>query len=212
MVGFLEQRPDVDVVYAGYTRRHANGEEESLECEPPENLAEVNVVRACFLFRREVWERVGHHDETLPCAEDYEFWLRVAASGLRLAPLQEDLYVYRLHDGSLTAQRAQEVMRNTFIAQSRHLPSLRGWPARARARGHRRLAETARQMGDLAAFRRHFLRALFLSPGVVFRRGRTARQPGLEFLTLAFGIRFTEGVRRAYGRMRGASSRRPPSH
>ncbi len=201
MVAFLEAQPGCDLVYADHTVRDERGEEGSREemrrCEPPDRITEVNVVQACFLFRRALLESVGRWDESLACAEDYDYWLRAQAAGFRLAPLHEDLYVYRLHGASLTATRREEVRRRTFATLERHLPDLRGVSRRQRALGHLRLAEYAREEGDLAAFRRHFLRALIGSPAVPMRRRRTGRAPALNFVSLLFGFGVTERIRAA---------------
>ena len=197
MLAFLESQPSVDLVYADHTVIHGDaGREEARTCEPAENLTEVNVVQACFLFRRSLLEKVGDYNEGLACAEDYDYWLRARVEGFRLAPLHRDLYVYRLHADSLTDRLPGEVRQATFLTLARHLTRLPDVSARHRARGHHRLAELARELGDLPAFRHHLLRSFLASPVVPFRRWRSRRTPLLNFFTFAFGFQATERLRK----------------
>jgi glycosyltransferase involved in cell wall biosynthesis len=203
MTAFLREHPQADLVYADHTVRwEEEGREEPRRCEPPERLAEANVVGACFLFRRSLWDRIGRWDESLAGAEDYDYWLRARAAGARLAPLHEDLYVYRMHAASLTGRRQAEVRRAAFTTLSRHLPRLPDLRRRQRARGWLRLAELARDLGDLPSFRRCFLRALATAPSVPLRRGPSRRAPALNFVTFAFGLGATERLRRTRPRRR----------
>jgi len=197
MLSFLDGHPTVDLVYADHTVVHEHPFlEEARTCEPAENLTEVNVVQACFLFRRSLLEKLGDHDESLACAEDYDYWLRAQVEGFLLAPLHQDLYVYRLHGSSLTERQPRKVLRATFLTLQHHLTRLPLASPLQRARGHQRLAELARELGDLPAFRRHLLRSLLASPAVPFRRRRSRRSPLLNFFTFAFGFQATERLRK----------------
>jgi hypothetical protein len=55
------------------------------------------------IVRREVFDRLGRFDERLRRAEDYEFWLRLAHGGYRLAHVPERLAIHREHSTSLSA-------------------------------------------------------------------------------------------------------------
>jgi len=59
---------------------------------------------AAFLYRRAVFETLSGYNERLHGAEDYDFWIR-ASSSFRIAHLsleEEPLYVYRLHEHSIS--------------------------------------------------------------------------------------------------------------
>ena len=60
---------------------------------------------ACFLYRREVTERLDGYDEALHGAEDYDFWIRASRHFdiMRLPPDTEALYAYRTHGDSISA-------------------------------------------------------------------------------------------------------------
>ena len=52
------------------------------------------------LLRRTLWDRLGGSDPELPCAEDWDFWLRVLASGTRGERIDETLFRYRIRPRS----------------------------------------------------------------------------------------------------------------
>lgn len=51
-----------------------------------------------LMYRKDVFDRIGLFDETLDCAEEYEFNLRCLANGMRLRYVNAILYNYRRHD------------------------------------------------------------------------------------------------------------------
>jgi glycosyltransferase involved in cell wall biosynthesis len=62
------------------------------------NMINNNVIHGGTLFyRRDVFERIGLFDESLDCAEEYEFNLRCLANGMRLKYINRSLYNYRRH-------------------------------------------------------------------------------------------------------------------
>ena len=87
-----ERHPGADVLYAGYrlidAAGQATGEVAALPCD---QLIERNVVGCCFLYRREVHEKLGGYDKALFGVEDYDFWLRAARAGFRLQPAQRHI-------------------------------------------------------------------------------------------------------------------------
>lgn len=204
MLSFLEDHAEIDLVYADHTVVHEEtGREEARVCEPAENLTEVNVVQACFLFRRSLLEKLGDHNEKLAGAEDFDYWLRARAQGLRLAPLHRDLYVYRLHGGSLTEQLPREIRRAAFLTLEHHLTRIPDVSSRHRAYGHLRLAELARDLGDLSGFRHNLLRAFLAHPTVPLRRRRSRRAPLLNLFSFVFGFQATESLRNLRRRLQG---------
>lgn len=125
MVGYLESHPSVGMVYTDYTEIDAK------DCAiryhkvlSPENLVNGNRIGACFLYRYEVHEKVGNYAEDLFLAEDYDFWLRAAAE-FDLQPLHRDCYLYRIHESSLSATKAKDVLTVTALTLLRNLPKLR---------------------------------------------------------------------------------------
>lgn len=61
-----------------------------------------NYIPATIIMKREVWERVGGYDETMRDGfEDWEFVLRAGARGYYGLHINEILFFYRKHSGSM---------------------------------------------------------------------------------------------------------------
>lgn len=102
MVDYLEGHPDVAFVYADYWLIDDHGDiMRRVRAGPPEHLREYCAI-ACFLYRRDVYDKVGDYDPALFRYEDYDYWLRVMQS-FKMAWYPEPLYFYRRHISSLTA-------------------------------------------------------------------------------------------------------------
>lgn len=67
----------------------------------PEELDEDNCVGGCFLYRREVYQKIGGYKAESFLVEDYEYWLKVRQY-FRMKKLDDVLYSMRLHPASLT--------------------------------------------------------------------------------------------------------------
>lgn len=113
MMRWQLNRTGADLVYAGCNVLKGSGRSSSIIA-PPHMIAEYNVVHACFLHKRSIYEKIGGYDENLFRAEDWDYWLRTYAAGFKFEPLYMTLYNYRDHPDSLT--RAQ---RTKCIAQAR---------------------------------------------------------------------------------------------
>ena len=88
MVAALGQDSTLDVVYCDYAFSDSNGRlTGARRVGLPRALVYGNVVGACFLCRRNVHETLDGYDESLFLAEDYDFWLRCAASFAMLPTL-----------------------------------------------------------------------------------------------------------------------------
>lgn len=140
MLGYLRAHPAIGVVYCDFTKTDAAGTpvQRYVVAEPPE-LAMQNCVGPCFLYPRWLAERVGEYNEDLFLAEDYEFWLR-ASQAAPMQPLHEDLYLYRLHDNTLTHLQKAPVRLAVRDAQQAQLPKMDWLPDAVRARALLRLA------------------------------------------------------------------------
>lgn len=95
----------VDFVYAEMFKIDAAGSviTQSRVTEPSCYLPRGDVVGACFLFKRSVYEAVGEFNPLYFMAEDYEYWLRVHRR-FSLQLLRRPLYYYRVHGDSLTGR------------------------------------------------------------------------------------------------------------
>jgi polysaccharide pyruvyl transferase CsaB len=76
-------------------------------------LEQDNFIGASFLYRAETARLTGEYDASRAGVEDYDYWLRMAASA-RIAHLDSDacLCSYRVHDNSISARQAPEIVRD----------------------------------------------------------------------------------------------------
>lgn len=143
MVEFLEANPHVGLVYSGYTEVSEDDAVLGYRAPAaPVELLRKNPIRACFLYRRQVGDAVGKYAEDLALVEDYDYWLRVSVDFV-LAPLDRDLYVYRTHPASLTAQDPDVVSAAFEKALARNLPQIPWASPAQKARAYLHLARRA---------------------------------------------------------------------
>lgn len=103
LLAATEEHAEADIYYADFCVIDDSGRITRRETvSTPDDLVFGNVVGCCFLYRREVDRVIGGYDESLFGVEDYDFWLRSARHGFRFQPVNQELYFYRRHDGSLT--------------------------------------------------------------------------------------------------------------
>ncbi len=74
-----------------------------------ENILIDNVVKACFLYKKEVHQKLNGYNPNLFLVEDYDFWIRAAFENFQFYQLKEKLYYYRFHENSLTDSRRDEI-------------------------------------------------------------------------------------------------------
>ena len=75
-----------------------------------ERLCAGNLIATSTVMARvETLRALGGFDETLPRAQDYDLWLRVARSGARIRALDETLARYRVHDANISADRLRSL-------------------------------------------------------------------------------------------------------
>lgn len=70
-----------------------------------QDFMEFNRVTCCSLYKRSVWEKVGGYDEDMRLGyEDYDFNLRVAASGMKIVTIPDLLFHYRVKENSMVTE------------------------------------------------------------------------------------------------------------
>jgi glycosyltransferase involved in cell wall biosynthesis len=129
MSRFLEDHPDVGLVYAAATIIDDQGREiRHRPAADPHGLYERNPVGWCFMYPAHVRHEIGDYDPACFMAEDGDYWFRISLR-YRLATISEDLYLYRAHPGSLTGTRRPECERVWARVQLRYVPKL-PWASR----------------------------------------------------------------------------------
>lgn len=109
MCAFLKEHNEYGMVACDYQAMNESGiVQKTVRVGEAENLISSNVVGACFLYRKSVAKVVGEYRTDLFLVEDYDYWLRVSRQ-FPIAFHHETLYDYRLHEKSLTSERAAEI-------------------------------------------------------------------------------------------------------
>jgi len=124
MAEYLDSHPEVDLVYCDFDIVELDGTyRQTIRTLEPDEMRFENAVGACFLYRRELAEKIGEYDPELFLAEDYEYWIRAYLNGT-LHHIPEVLYEYGWHDKSLTVSKELQVRHKTFEAKNKHLAEL----------------------------------------------------------------------------------------
>jgi glycosyltransferase involved in cell wall biosynthesis/SAM-dependent methyltransferase len=120
------------------------------------DMIESNHVATCAVFRRALWEQAGGYRDAAPGTpylyEDWQFWMRLAAMGARIANITgEQLFLYRIHRlGSISSNPgllsldAQRPLINEANADVVTREAIKN--SRACARQRRRSADGARNL------------------------------------------------------------------
>lgn len=111
MVNYLESNSDIDLVACDYDAIDANDNllNHVHIDNDSKNLIKQNTIGACFLYKKEIAQKIGEYDKTKFLVEDYDYWLRLGLAG-KIGVLNECLYTYRYHNSSLTTRRMEEIL------------------------------------------------------------------------------------------------------
>ncbi len=169
LLAALQAAPDCDVAYSACSVVDDSG----TFIKPHHALAmraltHKNVVGASFLYRRRVQEALDGYDENLFLVEDYDFWLRASVQ-FGMVAVPDDLYLYRMHPGSLTSQRRRAIAEAREALLARMLPILPWATRKDKMEGYALLAREAREFAPQRA-RAYARRAWLLAPHVMARR------------------------------------------
>jgi glycosyltransferase involved in cell wall biosynthesis len=140
-VAYLEEHPEVGVVgcltealdEATGTRRPSSARTDGSWLD-----AAIVMVHPTMLVRRDLYARHGFYDNRYDDANDYEIQSRFASRGVRMHVLDERLFTYRVHPGSVTARRRRQVVGTSLrisvrtVLSYRRMLTARGWRSVAR--------------------------------------------------------------------------------
>jgi len=131
----LDARPEVGCVYCKGMKFGAESGPWDL---PPYRLEELvvdNVIFVTALYRKADWRAIGGYDEALRHGvEDYDFWVKMVASGKEVVQLDEYLFNYRVQLKSRTTSFQEglddkiatyaQIFRSNSAFYTRHAESL----------------------------------------------------------------------------------------
>lgn len=94
---------NADISFSDYERLFEDNETDKVYCKvgPVNRLIVSNCIGACFLYKKEVYQKNKGYNENLFLVEDYDFWMR-SMLNFKFVSIHESLYTYRLHTNSLT--------------------------------------------------------------------------------------------------------------
>lgn len=94
-----------DIVFSNFKIINEMGEEiDRYRFSSNSSILLENIVRASFLYKKQVFKRNNGYDEELFKIEDYAFWLMASSKSI-IKHLPKELYYYRKHSQSLTSKK-----------------------------------------------------------------------------------------------------------
>ncbi|QJD85499.1 glycosyltransferase family 2 protein [Cohnella herbarum] len=103
MVETISAHPEASAIYSDYYHMDKNGLVIETKRMPAYKLNGLQNGGPSFLWRSSSLRKAGGFDESLFGIEDRDFTVRLALVG-RIVQLQEPLYYYRIHEGSLSSK------------------------------------------------------------------------------------------------------------
>ena len=79
-------------------------------------------VGAAFMYRRTIADKAGIYDESMFCAEDYDYWCRIALNG-RIDYTNDNVYQYRDQAASLSRTKRKVVKDRTNAIRRKYATS-----------------------------------------------------------------------------------------
>lgn len=127
MASFLDSHPDIDLFSGNIDIINEEGQfvrpcytVEGAKNRKPQDLIIGCNIGGAFLYRREIAEKVGGYDEKTFCAEDYDYWCRIAIAG-NIHYSEKSIYEYRVHAGALTQTQSDRQQRIAKSIQSKYI-------------------------------------------------------------------------------------------
>ncbi|HOU45808.1 MAG TPA: glycosyltransferase [Candidatus Pacearchaeota archaeon] len=124
MVTYLDENKSY-FVYCNYWLINEEGEKiKEVKLSNPENLDGFNTIGACFLYKKEIPEKIGGFNKEFLGAEDYEYWLRIKYSGFKISKIDKTLYYYRQNPQGITGtQKSIGLAQKAYLACKAHCPA-----------------------------------------------------------------------------------------
>jgi len=125
----LDSQPDTGVVYANcYITNHANQTFENAPitgCFLWPQYNRIELFKTCFIGPQPMWRKslhkqYGYFDGNLKSAGDYDFWLRLASSGVHFHHIPECLGLYLMSEEGMEHSNPSLSIQESELARSRY--------------------------------------------------------------------------------------------
>jgi glycosyltransferase involved in cell wall biosynthesis len=111
MLNYLNEHLEVSLVYADYMDVDESGKQIKYQTvHPPEDILNDDVIRVCFLLRREVYETIGPQEPKYHPVHEVP-WRAKVAKRFTISPLHKPLMNYVVREGSLTGRIGNRQLR-----------------------------------------------------------------------------------------------------
>lgn len=168
--------------------------------------AECNIITSGTVLRKEVLAGSDLFDATLPFMQDFDLWLRLAKTGIKISYQRKILVKYRVSAGGLSGNNVERAWRNIralTVAEQKHELSRverEAWERQMRLSNAEYETEKGKlclTMKDFAEARQHFIEAnkfdrklkmsvliflLKLSPNLAFQLFKKLRSSEFSFI------------------------------
>ena len=125
MAAYLDEHPNEVMVCAWMDVINENGDYCSVGSIYDEEFIMFNdCVGACFMYKRCVLHELGEYDVSFFLVEDYEYWVRIIIYYGHIGWINEKLYLYRVHNGSLSETRKMDVRKQLLKLRKKHLSKI----------------------------------------------------------------------------------------
>jgi glycosyltransferase involved in cell wall biosynthesis len=83
-------------------------------------FSSVLIIPSGVMIHKECFNKTGMFDESLKVGEDTDMWLRFAEAGIQAGYINEALFTYRVHSGTMTKIKASSSLEDHILIASKH--------------------------------------------------------------------------------------------
>ena len=120
---FLDNNPDFGLVYSNEDVVDSELNYVKEDRLNPQMLLYADCIGASFMYRKEVADKIGGYDPEMFLVDDYDYWIRVSKH-YKIAHLDRNLYIYRMHPNNLTTTKKEECNKQLYNLRRKHLDYL----------------------------------------------------------------------------------------
>ncbi len=175
---FLINNCDIDLVGTNYINIDSNGKKTGVKNYPELNddimfmmPVESGVCHPSVLFRKSVFTDTEMYRQEFESAEDHELFLRLINSGKRFHNIQEPLYRYRLYDQNNTEEKIKKQNTLSYKIGTMYLTNnySPNYSSIEKYNFEFRMGVIEYYRGSISRARIHFIKALLVSKGKLFK-------------------------------------------